>query len=260
MWEVPVVMLVFQAPDDGSTEPSAARASRGHATMKSGPTHLKLAEQEGPSVNTYQLSGVRRLVVIGIPIAFAVLLLFHPAADGQVYNALHHHTTRWQIVHVGLLLFIGLMAIAIYLLIDGLDGRRATISRAALLPFVLFYGAFESFTGIGTGELVRHAHDLPPADQVIAGELIQSLLSGLGTLSGVVAVIAAALALRQAGAPRSVPILLGLAAVAFFVDHGPPTGPAGLVLFAVAAWRLDGHVFPLVKAETRRTAPHTPIA
>jgi len=222
-------------------------------------------------VNTYQLSGLRRLLVIGIPITFAILLLFHPAAEGQVYNALHHHTTRWQIVHVGQLLFIGLMAIAIYLLIDRLDGRLATVSRLALLPFVLFYGAFESFTGIGTGELVRHAHDLPQADQVIAGEMIQSywesplagnisLLSALGSLSWAVAVIAAALALRQAGAPRSAQILLGLAAVAFFVSHAPPAGPTGLVLFAVAAWRLDGHAFPLVQTETRRPAPHAPRA
>lgn len=219
-------------------------------------------------MNTHQHSALRRLLVTGIPIAFAALLMFHPAAEGQVSNALHDHTTRWQIVHVGQLLFIGMMAIAIYLLADGLDGRRATISRAALLPFVLFYGAFESFTGIGTGELVRHAHDLPPGDQAMAGELIQSywespiagnlsLLSGLGALSWAVAVIAAALALRQAGAPRSVPILLGLAAVAFFVSHAPPAGPIGLVLFAAAAWRLDVRVSPLVKAETRTIEPYT---
>jgi hypothetical protein len=145
-----------------------------------------------------------------------------------------------------------LLAVAVYLLVDGLEGRLATVCRVALLPFVLFYGAWESYTGIGTGELVRHAHDVPAEDQALAGEMIQSyfespvagnisILSGLGGTSWLVSVVAAALAIRKTGAPRSIWILFGLAAVAFFVGHPPPTGPIGLVLFAVAAawfgWR-----------------------
>ena len=61
--------------------------------------------------------------------------------------------TTYVIVHVGTLVFIGLMGVALYLLVRGLPGRAAQISRLAIGPFVLFYAAWESVIGLAIGVL-----------------------------------------------------------------------------------------------------------
>jgi hypothetical protein len=55
----------------------------------------------------------------------------------------------------------------------------------------------------------------------------------LGLLGWVVAMIAAAVALRRAGAGWPVTLLVGFAAL--FAIHPPPVGPVALLSFAVAA-------------------------
>lgn len=189
---------------------------------------------------------LRRLLLIGTPIAWAILLLFHPMGEGSIYHGAHDAVVRWQVVHVGQLFFIGLIAAAIYVLVDGLPGMAATISRIALIPFILFYSAFESVTGIGTGVLIDQVNDLPESEQATGIALVEdffenriagnfSMAAGLGTLFWLVAVLAAALAYRRAGAPLSVVWLLALAGVVFGISHPPPFGPIGLLLFAAAA-------------------------
>ena len=66
-----------------------------------------------------------------------------------------------MIVHAGTLVFIGLMGLALYMLVRDLPGKAATISRMAIGPFVLFYGAWEAVIGLATGALVQHANDAP---------------------------------------------------------------------------------------------------
>ena len=74
----------------------------------------------------------------------------------------------------------------------------------------------------------------------------------LGFFGWVVAMLAAAVAFKRAGAGWPVTILVGLSA--FVAIHPPPVGPVGLVCFAAAA----------VLIERRRAAPaaaprtHTP--
>ena len=55
----------------------------------------------------------------------------------------------------------------------------------------------------------------------------------LGFFGWVVAMLAAAVAFKRAGAGWLVTILVGLSA--FFAIHPPPVGPAALVCFATAA-------------------------
>jgi hypothetical protein len=57
----------------------------------------------------------------------------------------------------------------------------------------------------------------------------------IGTLSWVVAVIAAAVAPGQAGAPRIATIPLGQAGVIGAVDHAAPFGPVAMLLFMIAS-------------------------
>src|SRR3712207_4875762 len=89
------------------------------------------------------------LFLLVVPLAWAVLLLFHPGGDGTtVYRDLEDNVTAWLVVHMGMMLFIPLMAVAVYLLLRGVDGAAARVSRIALVPFVVCYSAFETLQGI----------------------------------------------------------------------------------------------------------------
>ena len=191
----------------------------------------------------------RLAFLIVVPLAWAVLLWFHPAGDGAViYESLADEVTTWQIVHTGTLVFIGLMGVALYLLLRDVPGRAAAVGRMAIGPFVLFYGAWEAVIGLATGVLVQHANDVPPGDRAAVSDAIQSLqgnvivgdpgiVAGLGVLAWVTAVTAAVIAYRGLGAPLWVLVLLALSVVV--VSHPPPIGPVGLVCFAVAAGALS---------------------
>jgi hypothetical protein len=183
--------------------------------------------------------------LIGAPLAWAVLLWFHPDVDpDHVYAALREHAVAYQIVHVGTLVFIGLMGLALYLLVRDLPGRAARVSRLAIGPFVIFYAAWESVIGLAIGALVQHGNDAPVRQRPAVADAIQSLGENaivgdagvvvmVGSLAWVVAVVAAAIAYRQVGAPLLAAILLALSFMV--VSHPPPIGPIGLLCFASAA-------------------------
>jgi len=186
----------------------------------------------------------RLAFLLGVPMAWALLLLFHGGADRDaIYAGLKDEVTTWQIVHAGTLIFIGLMGLALYLLVRDLPGRAAAISRLAVGPFVLLYGAYEAVIGLATGALVQHANGLSPGERPAVSDAIQSLqdnviigdpgvVGGLGVLAWLTAVIAAAIAYRRARAPALASVLLGLSAIV--VAHPPPIGPVGLACFAGA--------------------------
>ncbi len=99
--------------------------------------------------------------------------------------------------------------------------------------------------GLGAGILVDYANGLPVAEQAAVANAIQhytenailgdpvSVSLVVGLLGWVVAMIAAAVALRRAGAGWPATALIGVAAL--FAVHPPPVGPAALVCFAAAA-------------------------
>ena len=186
--------------------------------------------------------------LIGMPLAWAVLLWFHPnVAPDNVYRDLRDEVTAYQIVHVGTLIFIGLMGVALYMLVRDLPGKAATISRLAIGPFVLLYGAYETVIGLAIGALVQHANDAPAGQRPALSDAIQAVganvivgdpgvVGSIGALAWITAVIAAAVALRRAGAPILATVLLGLSLVV--VSHPPPIGPIGLACFASAVLML----------------------
>jgi hypothetical protein len=188
----------------------------------------------------------RRLLAltIGVPLAWAVLLWFHPDVDpNHVYADLREDVVAYQIVHVGTLVFIGLAGLGLYRLVRDMPGRAARISRLAIGPFVLFYAAWESVIGLAIGALVQHGNDAPARQRPAVADSIQSLgdnvivgdpgvVAMVGSLAWVVAVVAAAIAYRQVGAPLLATILLALSFMV--VSHPPPIGPLGLLCFATA--------------------------
>jgi hypothetical protein len=184
--------------------------------------------------------------LIGVPLLWAILLLFHPGGSGdEIYLDVQDNVTRFLVVHIGMMLFIPLMGVVVYLLLRGVEGTAAWVSRIALVPFVLFYSAFEVLQGIGVGILANELNGLPQAEQALREELVQDFAEhaligpfgvfvSIGSLGLIVAAIAAGIALyRQAGAPASVPILLAVSGLLITV-HPPPYGPTGLALFIVA--------------------------
>jgi hypothetical protein len=182
--------------------------------------------------------------LIGAPLAWAVLLWFHPdVSRDDVYGDLRNEVTTYVVVHAGTLVFIGLMGVALYMLVRDLPGRAATISRLAIGPFVLFYGAWETVIGLAVGALVQHGNDVPAVERPAVADAIQSLqdnvivgdpgiVGSVGAIAWITAVIAAAVAYRRVGAAVAVSILLGLSLVV--VSHPPPIGPIGLAFFAGA--------------------------
>ena len=181
---------------------------------------------------------------IGVPLAWAVLLWFHPDVDpDDVYGSLRDEVTTYQIVHVGTLFFIGLMGAALYLLVRDLPGRAARVSRLAIGPFVLLYAAWEAVIGLAIAVMVQHANGAPARQRPAISDTIQSvgddvfigdpgIVGSVGALSWVVAAIAAAVAYRQVGAPTLAWVLLGLSLLV--ISHPPPIGPVALVFFAAA--------------------------
>jgi hypothetical protein len=184
--------------------------------------------------------------MIGVPLAWAVLLLFHPSGDADsIYADTKDEVTAMLVVHVGTMLFIPLMAAAVYLLLRGVESTAARVARYSLIPFVVFYSAWEVLQGIANGVLVGEVNDLPASERAIGSELVQDfaehplvrdlgVLATPGSLGLIVALIAAGIALhRVAGAPQSVAVLLGISGF-LITAHPPPFGPTGLVLFVVA--------------------------
>jgi hypothetical protein len=202
---------------------------------------------------------------IGVPLAWAVLLWFHPDVDpNHVYADLREDVVAYQVVHVGTLVFIGLLGLALYLLVRDLPGRAATISKLAIGPFVLFYAAWESVIGLAIGALVQHGNDAPVRQRPAVADSIQSLGDNVivgdpgivvmvGSLAWVVAVVAAAIAYRQVGAPLLATILLALSFVV--VSHPPPIGPIGLVCFAGAVALLARAQHATSRLEAAAPAP-----
>jgi hypothetical protein len=186
------------------------------------------------------------LFLVGVPLAWVILLLFHPGGEGEdLYRDLQDQVTRMLVVHIGMLIFIPLMAVVVYVLLRGVEGTAALVSRIALAVYVVFYGAWEAMYGIGLGILADAVNGLPETERATGAEVIQDygeniLLRGfgvfvsIGSVAFIIAMIAAGIALRRhAGAPLAVPILLGLSGF-LITAHPPPFGPTGLALFIAA--------------------------
>jgi hypothetical protein len=184
--------------------------------------------------------------LVGVPAAWGVLLLFHPSADVKtLYEDVHDEVTAMLVVHIGTMLFIPLMAVAFYVLVRGVEGPAALVCRIALVPFVIFYSAWEVLQGIATGILIHEVNGRPESERAAGADLVREfaesplardlgVFASIGGLGLITAAIAAGIALRRhAGAPLSVAVLLGVSG--FLINaHPPPFGPIGLALFILA--------------------------
>ncbi len=162
---------------------------------------------------------LRQSLMACIPLAGAILTLFHPK---QPLAALFEDAAlrqRWLTVHVLQLFMFTLLAVVVILLLQGRQGGAATIARAAMFGFAVFYGAYDGLAGIATGVLAANAATLPAPGQAGALQAAQGLFFAmeegsfawiglLGTFFWVVGLFAAGIDLAR---PSRASLALGLA-------------------------------------------------
>ena len=188
---------------------------------------------------------LRRLVLLGTPIALLGLEITHPVFSTM--EELLPSADRWFVVHVIQIPLFGLMAVAVYFLVDGLLGPAATASRLGMWLFIVFYVALDAMSGVATGMQLRYANGLDVVQQTAIVNTVDSqnndpvtiLIAVLGTVGWLVGVLAAAIAIHRAGGPRLSVVLLVAAALVFSLNHEPPLGPIAFGCFFLAAARLE---------------------
>jgi hypothetical protein len=189
---------------------------------------------------------LRRLVLLGTPLAFAAVTLLHPMASPDEPNLA---LGRWWTVHLLQIPLTILLAYCIWILLDGLRSTAATTARAALPVFLVSFSAYDAVAGVATGWLARAASEQSGADQLATrgaiGELFNdnwlagnfSVLGSASAVAWAVVAVAAAVALRRAGADGLTVGLMALSSV--FLNHPTPTGTLGMLALFGAAFLWD---------------------
>jgi hypothetical protein len=213
-------------------------------------------------LNTNKWTLLRQLVIILSPLTLGILEIWHPVGvpNKSVFESIQPQVDWWLTLHLLQVPLFGLMALAVFLMVNNLQGWAARISRGGIAFFVVFYTALDAITGIAGGALIRSARNLPPDvqsfvsqqvnllffDPIIGGSTL-SLVGILGAGGWFVGVTAAALALAQINVDRLSVVLLILAAILFGISHTPPTGPLGLMFFFLAVVRINPRVWDRTK-------------
>jgi hypothetical protein len=196
-------------------------------------------------MTTGPLPPSHRAVLIGVPLVLGVLEIGHPALlpAENIFETLAPISTWWTILHVLQIPLFASMGLAVWLLVRDLDGRPAQISRGAIAVFIVVYPAFDAAVGVSSGVIVHTTGSLDPAQRGAVEAGLQALFWGpvtgtmaiVGSVSWVVALVAAAWAWRRAGAPLYVVGALALSGVLLGVSHIRPLGPLACLFFLIGA-------------------------
>jgi hypothetical protein len=175
---------------------------------------------------------LQNIALFGGPLGYIALGLVHPVPDPEVGE----DAGFFIFLHLVQPILIGLMAYALWTLVEGLTGRAAKVARFAVVPFALAYTMFDSIIGVAKGVMIEESRSLSPADQAV----VQGIFDGdhwvgyavylAGSLSWLAAAVAVAVAVAQI-APLRVSLLLGIGGLIFALGHPFPPGPVGMTLF-----------------------------
>ena len=137
--------------------------------------------------------------------------------------------------------------LAVWRLLDGLSSAAATISRAALVVWTVFFSAYDSIQGIATGILTRWANGLAGAEQAVIARAMEFVvedsqlagnISAIGLVAGaawLIVAIGAAVALHKAGAGKAVVVAASLSVVV--AAHSAPAAIGFVALFLAGVLR-----------------------
>ena len=194
--------------------------------------------------------GPEAAFVAGVPLALAVLEIFHP----HPHDLFHLDLTAWMAVHYLQIIFFPLVAVALALVVRGRRGFVAGACRVGAFVFGVTWVAFDTAAGVTTGILLQaaQASGTPeawraPVMAVWAHPIVGSgapdaappLLAVTGSLAWTVGCVAAAVALRRGGSSWIPVVLLVISGASFFVfrTHAWPGGPIAFgALGLAAAW------------------------
>lgn len=185
----------------------------------------------------------RRVVLLGVPFLYVLLGLAHPTANPELGD----DTDLFVRLHIAQLFLIMGLGYVLWLLVEGVVGRAATVARALIIPFLVIYTALDAVLGIAWGIAVEKANGLPAGDQQGAGRLIHELVSGEPDARGLIlywgagllwlAVALAVVVALKDTAPLGALVSMSLGAAVFTLGHAPPMGPIGMGLFLIGiAW------------------------
>jgi len=173
-----------------------------------------------------------RLFLIGPPFALAVLTVFHPDPDENT-EALADASTWFMAYHMIQLPLVGLVAISVLLLADAFGRASAWPVCLGMGTFLVFFSAYDTLAGIGTGLAMRGTRGLSESQQDTVFEIVKTWpaadpwvfwLSFLGTGGWILAVGYLAYTARAAGAPRAEWVFIGLAVAFLMLGHPAPFG------------------------------------
>jgi hypothetical protein len=186
------------------------------------------------------------LVVLAAPLLWAAFAIVHPDDEGSLYEGIADEANKWIFVHLGQLVLTPLIAVGVWMLLEGIGSVAAQVARIALVVWMVFFSAFDAIAGIATGVLTRHANSLASDerepvvgainflfdDSQLVGGSNFSILANVGQDSWIVLAIAATVALWRAGLSRLIvaaTLLSGL-----FAAHAGYVAAIGLVALFVA--------------------------
>ncbi len=169
----------------------------------------------------------------------------------------------WITLYTVQFVLFALMAAAVWMLTDGLQGIAATLSRVAAVVFAIFYDAFDAIAGISTGILARAAGEGALGEQAAVTAIealfhdpVKNLLgTTIGVYAWIVALMTVAVALHRASVPRMPSVFLALPAFLLYFDHAFPLGSLTFdSFFVVAAWLELGPGRPILAGQPRRVS------
>jgi hypothetical protein len=233
-------------------EPSVADLDAAELSVTSARSHVAAG---GHTVNASARSTIgggemigrkrtwRRVVLLGVPSLYILLGLVHPTANPELGD----ETDLFIWLHIAQLFLIMGLGYVLWLLVEGVTNRAATLARALIIPFLVAYTALDAILGIAWGIAAETANDLPTADQQEAGGLIDELISGDPDPRGLIlywgagllwlAVALTVVAALRDTAPLGALVSMAMGAAIFTLGHAPPMGPAGMGLFLFGiAW------------------------
>jgi hypothetical protein len=186
---------------------------------------------------------VRRVLLIAPPLALAGLTVLHPQPDENT-QALLDASTWFMAYHMIQLPLVGLVALSVLLLADALGRASAWPVCLGLGTFLVFFSAYDTLAGIGTGLAMRGTRGLSDSQQDLVFDLVRSWpaaepwvfwLSVVGTGGWILALGYLTFVARASGAPRALWIPLGLAALFLMLGHPAPFGTLAFGSLSLAA-------------------------
>lgn len=111
--------------------------------------------------------GPLEVVVLAAPVLWVVIAILHPGGVGDEpapYEGIADEANKWILVHFSQLVLTPIIAVGVWMMVDGIQSVAATVARAFLIIWTVFFSAFDAIAGIAVGVLTRHANALAGED------------------------------------------------------------------------------------------------